>query len=109
MNEVTVIEPTTAAGETYPRTPFGEWIVIAQMTPPEVARRVREAGGPKDFSDKSVRAAIRGRVGRAVAEALARFSGLPVSWLLLGAEDPDTVRLPSDPATRERVLQLLAR
>lgn len=105
---MTVTEPTTVS-ETYPRTPFGEWIVVAQVTPPEVARRVRDAGGPKDFSDKSVRAAIRGRVGRSVAEALARFSGLPVSWLLLGAEDPDTVRLPSDPATRERVRQLLAR
>lgn len=100
---------TPTMSETYPRTPFGEWIVLAQMSTTEVARRVREAGGPKKFSDKSVRAAIRGQVGRAVADALARVSGLPVSWVLLGAEDPDTVRLPSDPATRERVLQLLAR
>lgn len=83
--------------------------MAAQVSPPEVARRVREDGGPAGFSDKSVRAAMRGQVGRSVADALARISGLPVSWLLLGAEDPDTVRLPADPSQRARVIELLAR
>ena len=92
-----------------PRTPFGEWILESRRTVMSVRDEVRLIPGQERFADKTVRAAIRGPVGRDAASVLAQVSGLSDVAILAGRHvvDIDGLNEPERIKVIESVREML--